>query len=331
MRNRPALDDERDAALLRLGATDDQPAPELDGLTRVAAAVTGCSTATISILDGTFERQASVAGAAPRAIPLADSLCARTVAAGTAAHTADAGGDVRFTDSPMANGVIDAVGCYAAVLLHDVRGRAVGTLSVSDPRAGQLGEWQIAALQDLAAQIEHIFELRRQHAELVQLLVEIDHDAHHDPLTGTAHRRVFVDRCEQALVRAQRSRRFPTVLQVAPGDIAAVRETFGPDCADAVLLGVGQRLLTTLRPADTVARVGDGFVALCERLVFDDRRTVVRRIREDLTAAVATPRGPVDPRVSIGTAVARAGDSVGDLLARAEQALAADRALRHGG
>lgn len=338
MTKRQALDaDSREAALLRLGAPAEPPAPELDGLTRLALAVTGCSTATISILDGSHERQTSVAGAARRLIPLADSLCARTLAAetpgrpaqaATALHTADASTDLRFADSPMANGVVQIVGCYAAVVLHDVRGRAVGTLSVSDVRIGQLGQSPLGALADLAAQIEHIFELRRQHAQLVEMLAEIDHDARHDVLTGAANRRVLVDRCEQALTRAQRSRRFPTAIDVGIVGLAAMRETFGQDCADALLVEVGRRLQTTLRPTDTVARIGeDTFVALCERLVFDDRRTVVRRVRAALAAPCVAAGIPVEFHVRIGTAVGRADDSVGELLARAEQARSADELL----
>ncbi len=320
---------DRVAALFRLGILDDPPAPDLDGLTRLAVAVTGSPVAMINLFDATRQWQASVAGSARSIVSREDSMCAHTVAAGRTVHVPDAREDARFRYSPMVIGPLDLVRSYCGVPLRDVKGVAVGTLCVMDLRPRSLTSGQVEALQDLAAQVEHLFEMRRQHAQLVDVLAEVDHLATHDALTGVANRRILVDRAEQAVIRAQRTQIFPTLFLCNLDGFKAVNDTFGRDAGDIVLREVGQRLSTAMRPADTVARLGgDEFVVLCDDVAVGDRRRVAHRIRSAVMEPVDLPGAVAHVGTSVGMVVARSGQTVDSMLKAADRAMYADKAAR---
>lgn len=316
----------RVAALHRLGVLDQPPAPDLDGITRLAAFVTGAPVAIINLLDADRQWQASVTGADRGVFPREDSMCQHTVAQDRTVHVPDATQDARFVGNPFVSGELDAVRLYCGVPLHDVGGYAVGTLCVIDPLPRTLSVAQVTALQDLAAQVEHLLELRRQHGHLVDVLAEVDHYATHDALTGCANRRLLVDRLDHALARALRTGLPPLVLFCDLDGFKAVNDSLGHEAGDTVLRAVGERLRSAARPADTVARLGgDEFVVLCEDVPPSARPLVEARVRAVLAQPVAFAGTDVHVGVSIGTAVADGSADAATLLDAADRAMYADK------
>jgi diguanylate cyclase (GGDEF)-like protein len=294
-------DDARVAALHRLGVLDQPPAADLEGLTRLATFVTGAPASVLNLIDTDRQWQAAATGLVCTEVPRSESMCAHVVAADRAVHVADASTDVRFADTAYVDGRLGSVRMYASVPVHDHEGYAVGTLCVVDPVARDLSAAQLAALHDLAAQAEHLLEMRRQHLMLLDVLAEVDHFASHDPLTGLVNRRVLLDRLDLALQRAERTGVPPTLLFCDVDGFKAVNDTLGHQAGDEALVAVARHLRALVRGHDTVARLGgDEFVILCEDVTPAGAAAVVERLRRpveanhglSLSVGLSTPCAP---------------------------------------
>jgi diguanylate cyclase (GGDEF)-like protein len=321
------LDDgARVAALRRLGILDQPPAPDLDALTRLAAFVTGAPVGIINLLDADRQWQASVHGAERGVFRREDSMCQHTVATGQTVNVADATLDARFADNPFVTGQLDTIRQYCGVPLKDVEGYAVGSLCVIGPEPRSLTAEQVAALEDLAGQVECLFQLRRQHAQLVDVLEQVNHYATHDALTGLPNRRLLVDRLDQAMARAARTGQEPTVFYCDLDKFKSINDTHGHEAGDAVLKHVADRMLASVRPADTVTRLGgDEFVLLCEDLPAPQRHLVAERIRAAVGEPLQLGEVVLQVGVSIGAVQATAAQDPADLIGAADRAMYADK------
>ena len=93
--------------------------------------------------------------------------------------------------------------------------------------------------------------------------VQADEMARHDPLTGLPNRLLLRERLKEAVGRLQRSGEACAVLLIDLDRFKPVNDTLGHPMGDALLKKVADRLRSTVRPTDTVARIGgDEFVIL---------------------------------------------------------------------
>ena len=100
----------------------------------------------------------------------------------------------------------------------------------------------------------------------------LKHLATHDELTGLANRTLLQDRLENAIHYAQRSGRLVGVLMLDLDRFKEINDSFGHDFGDKLLCATAQRLVNTVREADTVARLGgDEFVILLAELPDPER------------------------------------------------------------
>jgi diguanylate cyclase (GGDEF)-like protein/PAS domain S-box-containing protein len=154
------------------------------------------------------------------------------------------------------------------------------------------------------------------------------HAAVHDPLTGLANRTLLRDRLDHALARSQREGGATGVLFIDLDNFKQVNDAHGHAAGDSVLSELGRRLLATVRPADTVARIGgDEFVVVCEEI---DRHTALalgRRLQDAIQAPLDIRGSPYALSASIGVAL---GHSDGDALVASADA-AVYRAKARGG
>ena len=160
--------------------------------------------------------------------------------------------------------------------------------------------------------------------EVDVIRAQLQHFATHDALTGLPNRVLFADRLSQAVARAESA---GTRLAVAVLDLDRLRSvngSLGHRAGDAVLTQVADRLTTTLRPADTLARFGgDEFVVLVENVA--ERATVsviAARILAVLRQSLRIDGVDLHISPSLGVSLfPEDGAHPDDLLANAEAAM----------
>lgn len=81
-------------------------------------------------------------------------------------------------------------------------------------------------------------------------------NANFDPLTGLPNRRLFRDRLEQEILKAQRMHSSLALMFIDLDRFKQVNDLLGHDVGDELLRQAGQRLTACVRDTDTVARLG---------------------------------------------------------------------------
>lgn len=191
-----------------------------------------------------------------------------------------------------------------------------------------LGEW-VTATEGTAARM---FGTIHDVTERKRLLAEIEHLAFHDPLTGLANRRLFMDRLDHALDITRRSGHGCAVLFMDLDGFKKVNDTLGHGAGDELLCEVARRLTRAARSADTIARFGgDEFALLCEDVDLEIAIRVAERIGEELHRPVELQGVDVSPRGSIGIALAEGNLSAEDILRDADAAMYAVKTEGKGG
>ena len=159
---------------------------------------------------------------------------------------------------------------------------------------------------------------------------ELAADALHDPLTGLANRSLLVDRVQLALARAERLTTTVAILVLGIDGLQAMNERFGYQTVDRVLVLLGERLVRTVRPQDTVARIhGDHFVVVCEGFGATDHvNRVLSRLIEAVRRPIELDVGTVALDASAGVALSEPGSGAIELLQHADDALSRTKARR---
>ncbi|MEN8162994.1 MAG: EAL domain-containing protein [Acidobacteriota bacterium] len=131
------------------------------------------------------------------------------------------------------------------------------------------------------------------------------HRSLHDELTGLANRGLFIDRVERALSIPDRDGGGDlSVLFIDLDHFKQVNDLYGHGAGDRVLIEVGRRLESVLRPGDTVARLGgDEFGILLDNVQGVDLAIhIAERILNLLSQPVAVGRNEMVVYASIGIA-----------------------------
>ncbi len=136
---------------------------------------------------------------------------------------------------------------------------------------------------------------------------QLAHQALDDPLTNLPNRRLFMDRLEQAL--AKRGELPVAVLFLDLDEFKSVNDRFGHEAGDELLVEVARRVEGSLRPEDTLARLGgEEFVVLLEGVDREAASLIAARISDGLR--------PADITASIGASLGRPGEAKADILLR---------------
>ncbi len=144
-----------------------------------------------------------------------------------------------------------------------------------------------------------------------------------DPLTGLANRRLLREHFQQAIARAKRGEGF-AVHYIDLDRFKPINDTYGHDAGDAVLSEVANRLRSTIRDTDTVARIGgDEFVILQSKAKTQrSARDMADRIRTIIAKPILFKDKPLLVGASIGIALSgRTLNDMDELLRRADAAL----------
>jgi diguanylate cyclase (GGDEF)-like protein len=229
----------------------------------------------------------------------------------------------------------------SAATLHVLDQGSIGRLLASHaPAIFTLLRRTCAFLVD--AERHLVADLRRQNAELQDTvkkleftrrrLSEEEETARTDGLTGLYNRRGFDAELPNFMERARAIDRGLALIAMDLDHFKPVNDTLGHAAGDFVLREVGKILASQTRKSDLPCRVGgDEFILLLADL--DDGDAKVRA--EALRAAIGSFPHPGNERgiritTTMGGTMYRAGESVTDLMQRADEALyAAKRAGRN--
>jgi len=114
----------------------------------------------------------------------------------------------------------------------------------------------------------HQTELERRVAERTQ---QLEHLAHHDPLTQLPNRRKLSAHLEEALARAASGQRL-ALLFVDVDNFKSINDTLGHSFGDRVLQHIAERLLGAIGASGLLARLGgDEFTVLLENVTSNEQ------------------------------------------------------------
>ncbi len=183
--------------------------------------------------------------------------------------------------------------------------------------ANRDGRWRWAAVRDVRCINDR---LAQELAASDDLRAELQTLARQDPLTSVANRRELVRSAEELLA----DRRTPelSLLLMDADRFKSINDRFGHAAGDAALVALADATRAAVRAADLVARVGgEEFAVLLPAQSQRAAAATAERVRRSIEVGGAA----LDPRmslsVSIGVATARPGDTVEQLLARADRAM----------
>lgn len=144
-----------------------------------------------------------------------------------------------------------------------------------------------------------------------------------DGLTGLLNRRFFMDSAAQALNACVRYGHPCSALMLDADHFKAVNDQHGHLAGDEVLAGLARAMRSVLRQSDLIARYGgEEFVALLPHTDAGAALATAQRLRERCAdLGVASPQGAVRVTASIGVATWRTGETLTQLVARADAAL----------
>lgn len=144
-------------------------------------------------------------------------------------------------------------------------------------------------------------QIKRQLGELQANQAQLEHLAGHDVLTGLPNRRLFQDRLEHALARAERTGEGFALLFIDVDKFKSINDRWGHEAGDVVLKLAALRLASLTRKSDTVARMGgDEFVILLDNPT--SRRQIVS-IAEKLLDSLRSPMRLTGQEIQVGFSV----------------------------
>ncbi|BAP41956.1 sensory box/GGDEF domain/EAL domain-containing protein [Pseudomonas sp. StFLB209] len=155
--------------------------------------------------------------------------------------------------------------------------------------------------RDADGTISHFIAVFADISDLKRSAARLDHQAHHDPLTGLPNRTLFENRLSSALQHSQDSASLGAVLFIDLDRFKPVNDTLGHAVGDLLLKSLAQRLKDNLRDIDTVARLGgDEFVVLLPGLL---QASDAQSIASKLLTSLQTPLPAGEHQLVIGASI----------------------------
>ncbi len=182
---------------------------------------------------------------------------------------------------------------------------------------------------DLQAELTR---LRRENRALTIALQEMERIAERDMLTPLHNRRYFLSALHQRLARATRYGDQMALIYIDVDGLKHINDTFGHGAGDFALIEFAQRLASSVRESDVIARIGgDEFGLILEHVSLGEACARVTALLNTIQSADCIYDGqPIRLKASFGVAAVTAGDSAEDLLGRADAAMYAAKRGRSG-
>lgn len=163
--------------------------------------------------------------------------------------------------------------------------------------------------------------LRASLAQMSARLHELEQAADKDSVTPLPNRRRFLRELERAVSHANRHGTPGAVLYLDLTSLKSINDRHGHFAGDAALIHVARLLAGLIRSTDLAARIGgDEFALILDHLDHNSAIETSERIARYIADRPLDLGGTEVPiEVSIGTAAILPGDSVEDVLKRADR------------
>lgn len=223
-----------------------------------------------------------------------------------------------------------ALGVYAVAVLGAVMAVLAAVNPAAFPPDMELLRFALVAsalpvATSLAYYVSQLGErLLQQQQALRDALAQAQQLATRDPLTGLVNRRHMHELLGLAL-RHEQYRGLAFCLALVDVDqLKAINDTHGDAVGDAVLRGLGQLALRTLRHSDVIARWGSDELLILQTETRAEHATrALQRLRHELANLALVPQHPaLRVSFSAGLAAHVPGETVEQTLERVEHALA---------
>ena len=151
----------------------------------------------------------------------------------------------------------------------------------------------------------------------------IEHQAFHDSLTGLPNRSNVESLLLESIEVGKQTRTPIAVLMLDINRFKEINDTLGHNIGDLLLIGIGERLLESIRPNDTVARLGgDEFLMVIPGASAERARQRAEQVVRSVAQSMHLQSMDLFPDISIGIAMfPEHGENAADLLRRADIAM----------
>ena len=147
---------------------------------------------------------------------------------------------------------------------------------------------------EMVGYAQDITKRKQAEAELLRQKDILNHQAHHDALTGLANRILFNDRLEQSLKKAKRSNTKIAILFLDLDHFKEINDSLGHAVGDDILKIVTNRLNSTIRNEDSIARLGgDEFVIMLDGLTQGQNASLLAQKILEVLAQPVTIEGHI--------------------------------------
>lgn len=176
-------------------------------------------------------------------------------------------------------------------------------------------------IQDLNQSLEQRVEQRTRELEYVNQ--KLEKLALHDSLTNLPNRFCIQDNLNRGIADAKLNGSVFTVIMMDLDRFKEINDTLGHDCGDQLLVEVGRRLQSVLRPTDLIGRLGGDEFAV---LLPDTEETGAGIVAQKMLSALEPPFNLADMAFNVGASLGiaafpRHGNTTSALLKSADVAM----------
>lgn len=165
--------------------------------------------------------------------------------------------------------------------------------------------WQsVSVVRDGEGRLTHYVTAFSDVSAIFEAQQQLQHLAHHDPLTGLPNRLLFDDRLENAIEHALRQSQRCLLLFLDLDGFKVINDTLGHAIGDELLREVAGRLRRVLRSSDTIARLGgDEFVILAGSVNPEYAAQLAQKILDQLRTPIQVGGESLAVTGSLGIAI----------------------------